>query len=727
MSRCRRFALLCAVFNTALALLSTNAQTLNLPPRPTNAPTASQWTNMVWQLSRDEREQWIYAQVISGNVPNWMRTLKPISVSIGGHTATYYVTPDYLAIGSDTDYFLQPTTPLLAQRLADQIGCTLPTRRMVNYIWTNAAVKLVPQPIPFSAEMINMPVFANNNSTVRTQRNTFTNAQPLGALVSGDKKDVIISARIYTNFASPAITKTVVIYGWHKVSPYGEVWQPLYNGHEETYADYSHGIRFVQMNCIVDGSPNTITNVLNSPTLCSLLSDDGISEGSANGTIPVPRYTVAPLAPTVMTHPRNRSALPGTNVTFSSLAIGDADIRYRWLLNGATIPGATNSSLNLTNLQSTNAGNYSVVASNFTGSVTSHVGVLRVKATDFPLLFAENFDTNSTANWDIFWGSTTNSPDYTVDFAFDYGATPYTFNGVTALIPPAPNSTEGSTRGVRLTVNNNDTNAFTAAVNLYPKNFSVSNNFALKFDLWMNYPGGAGGINSTGSTQFAQFGINHAGTNVNWSPISATASDGLWFAIDGEGGTSADYRAYIGGTNTTQADVTGSTGMSASNNIATIYQNLFPSSRFETAGSPGKKWIEVEIRQTNNVVVWLMDGTVIAQRTNTTGFKGGKIMLGLMDPFSSIANPARDCFVIFDNVRVENLSPPISFQSITRQPDGNVALTVNSALGDNFILESSTNLLNWQPVASLTLTNNPLNITDSNATARAALFYRARR
>jgi hypothetical protein len=722
----RRLVLLCAVFYTVLAVLSADAQTLNLPPRPTNAPTASQWTNIVWQLSRDERENWIYAQVISGNVPNWQRTLKPISVSAGGHTATYYVTPDYLAIGSDTDYFLEPTTPLLAQRLVDQIGCTLPTRKMVNQIWTNATVKMDPQPIPPSAEMITVPVFASNNVMVVAQRNTFTNAHPLGALVSGDKKDVIISGLIYTNFANgPSITKPVVIYGWHYTT--GVPIQPAYNGHEETYADYSHGIRFVQMNCTVDGAANTVTNVLASSTLAVLFSDETLSP---NNTIPVPRYTVAALAPTVMTHPGNRSALPGTNVTFSSLAIGDAPLNYRWLFNGVSIPGATNSFLNLTNIQSANAGNYSIVVTNFSGTVTSRVGVLRVKTTDFPVLFTDNFDTNSAGNWNIFSGQSSGPPDYTVDFAFDYGATPYTFNGVTALIPPAPNSADGSTRGVRLTANNNDATAATAAVNLYPKNFSVSNKFALKFDLWINYPGGAGGINATGSTQFAQFGINHAGTNVNWAAPSASASDGVWFAVDGEGGTSADYRAYVGNPGGTQIDLSGSPGASglvATGNVASVFINLFPSTRFETAGSPGKNWVEVEIRQTNNFILWLMDGTVIAQRTNASSFTGGNLMLGLMDPFSSIANPARDCFVIFDNVRVENLAPPITFQNIARQANGNISLTVNSALGDAFTLESSTNLFAWQPVASLLMTNNPQNFLDATAPGQAALFYRARR
>ena len=122
----------------------------------------------------------------------------------------------------------------------------------------------------------------------------------------------------------------------------------------------------------------------------------------------------------------------------------------------------------------------------------------------------------------------------------------------------------------------------------------------------------------------------------------------------------------------TQIDLTalGTSGLAASNNTAAIYQNLFPSSRFETAGAPGKGWVEVELRQTNNVASsGILDGTVVAQRTNTSVFTAGDIMLGFMDPFSSIANPPEDAFVLFDNVRVEDLNaaalqPP----GITSQP-----------------------------------------------------------
>ncbi|MFO1512715.1 MAG: hypothetical protein U1F83_07355 [Verrucomicrobiota bacterium] len=83
----------------------------------------------------------------------------PTSLLGGPIEATYYVTPDYLAVGTDADYFLTPLTPLTAQFIADQLDCTLPTRKMVDAIYAAAAVKFAPSPIPPSAAMTTVPVF----------------------------------------------------------------------------------------------------------------------------------------------------------------------------------------------------------------------------------------------------------------------------------------------------------------------------------------------------------------------------------------------------------------------------------------------------------------------------------------------------------------------------------------------------------------------------------------
>jgi len=695
-----------------------SGQTLNLPARANDALSGSLFTNLVAHASRDDRENWIYAQVAGGNVPGWLRTLKSINTSIAGHTGTFHVTPDYLAVGSDQDYFLTPCTPILAQRLATRLGCSLTTRRMENLIWAAAEVRLNDQTIGPSPAMTTVPVFAWHNYMVRTQRNAFTNSNPLGALVSGDKKDVVISTKIYTNFDIASITKPVVIYGWHRLSQGGAVWQQLYNGHEETYADYSHGIRLVQSNLTVDGTAESVSAVLQSPTLNGLLSDEGV--------IPLPYYSVAPYPPKVLIHPRSQTVLAGQSIMLQTLAAGDPSLTYRWVSNGTILSATTNTSFLANNLGTANAGNYSVIVSNAAGSVTSRVATVRVRTNTLPLLFRDDFETNSAVLWDLIWASTNGTPDYTANWAYDYGASPYFFNGLISPIPPAPNSATGSTRALRLTVNNNDATSATAAVNLYPKAGNFSGNFSLKFDLWINYPGIAGGINSTGSTQHALFGLNHLGTNANWAPVTATASDGFWFAVDGEGGIATDYRAYKGNLAGTQIDLTASLG--ASDSSAAIYQNLFPAGRFESAGAPGKRWVEVELRQTNNIVHWLMDGTAISSRTNDAAFTSGRIMIGLMDVFPSIANPARDAFVLFDNVRVENLSPPpIRFETISRLANGAISLSLTSAPNDTFWLDVSTNLNSWQLLAILTTSNGSATMVDSDAPALGARYYRARR
>jgi hypothetical protein len=97
---------------------------------------------------------------------------------------------------------------------------------------------------------------------------------------------------------------------------------------------------------------------------------------------------------------------------------------------------------------------------------------------------------------------------------------------------------------------------------------------------------------------------------------------------------------------------------------------MFPAPQFESPGAPGKQLVQVEVRQHTNgtgtlVVTWLINGYVIAEHAQgaARGQTAGNIMIGTMDPFSSIASPKEDNFVIFDNVRVVNLDleppPPI--------------------------------------------------------------------
>ena len=268
---------------TVLALLlllagSARSQTLKLPERANDAVSGSEFAKMITPLDARAREQKIYEQVALGNVPNFLRDLAAVRVQdikdYKTNAATYYVTPDYLAVGSDDDYFFTPLTPIMAQKVADLLHCSLPTRKMVDDIYRTAAVKLVPSPIQPSAAMTTVPIFIQHNTIVSGQRKAQLAAHPLGALVAGDKKDVVISAKLAD------ASGRVAIYGWHQAN--GKAIQPLYIGHAETWADYSHGIRLVQMTLGVNGTSDTVSHVLADPKLCDLLSDEG--------PIATPRY-----------------------------------------------------------------------------------------------------------------------------------------------------------------------------------------------------------------------------------------------------------------------------------------------------------------------------------------------------------------------------------------------------------------------------------------------------
>jgi hypothetical protein len=271
------FLLACGVVHEA------QAQLLRLPPRAANAPGGAVFGASISTLPRGEREEAIAREVLAGNVPEFLRVMVPVRVSglVQGSpkSLTIHVLPDYVAVGADSDYFLIPMSPILAQRIADSCGCVLPTKKMVDSVYAAAAVKLAPKPITPSGAMITVPVFLAHNDSVRLQRWPLLGAFPQGRLVGGTKKDVIISNKI-TTALKPSVPKPVVIYGWHQLN--GLPIQPVYNGHEETYADYSHGIRLVRDSVVVDGTVTSVSAVLSDPLLHPLLSDEGV--------IAVPRY-----------------------------------------------------------------------------------------------------------------------------------------------------------------------------------------------------------------------------------------------------------------------------------------------------------------------------------------------------------------------------------------------------------------------------------------------------
>jgi len=83
-------------------------------------------------------------------------------------------------------------------------------------------------------------------------------------------------------------------------------------------------------------------------------------------------------APLILTQPQSQAVAVGDTVTFSVTVDGAAPFTYQWAKNGTDIAGANSSTLTLTGVALTDAGNYTVRISNFAGTATSAIATLTV-------------------------------------------------------------------------------------------------------------------------------------------------------------------------------------------------------------------------------------------------------------------------------------------------------------------------------------------------------------
>jgi hypothetical protein len=239
-----------------------------IPVRNNQALKGSDFCKSVMDIKGKAREEKILNEFLVGNIPDFLRDFTSVKVESGGNEITYLVMVDYLSVGTNDDYVRMPMNPLSAQKIADQYDCSLPTRKMVNDIWKASANKLTPLPWgpPYDEDMLKTHRILTHNQRIQNQ---FINKDP-HKLTSGHKKDVILSNALSPN--NPK--KRVCIYGWIQSS--GSPIQGLNPvSHEDTYADYSHGIRMIANDVIVNGKTMKLQDVFADTKLSALVSDEG--------------------------------------------------------------------------------------------------------------------------------------------------------------------------------------------------------------------------------------------------------------------------------------------------------------------------------------------------------------------------------------------------------------------------------------------------------------------
>jgi hypothetical protein len=291
------------------------------------------------------------------------------------------------------------------------------------------------------------------------------------------------------------------------------------------------------------------------------------------------------------------------------------------------------------------------------------------RASQAQLLYSENFDAD--LNIAGTWVTNASGGSNIVDLYFDYS---------TVGIPTAPNSTGGSTRGVKIAANLGiplgANGVFPNGISVSPTDFTlpVETNFVIYCDFWINFngPAPAGG---SGSTQHGGVGFGTAGT----SPQVIGSADSIFCVVDGEGQSASDFRVYTRAVPTSLQIASGVYVAGSRDSAAAYHATNFPGQTAPpaqlasypqqtgttSAGSIGWKWREFKIEKIGPIATWSIDGIPIANidtATNglggTSAYAGQYLLFTHSDGFTAASTNSKAEFLsfsLFDNLRVSNV------------------------------------------------------------------------
>ncbi|MDZ4118697.1 hypothetical protein [Phaeovulum sp.] len=241
-----------------------------IPRRAGSAATGSEFGAALGNANGSERDQMIVREVLSGNVPQFLRALTPVTLSGTSSagkpvTITVCVTPDYVAVGDNADFLRVPMGLPEAAQIADRLGFMLPTTRIVDAVFAQAGVRLAPRPMEAGPQMTSTSYFRQHNATIDGQSSAVGLRN--GQLVAGIKKDLVLTNALRR---SPG---QVAIYGWHQ--PNGRPIQPLTTVHGQHYSDYSHGVRLVSQTAYLNGRAVALSDLLEDRVYAQIISSEG--------------------------------------------------------------------------------------------------------------------------------------------------------------------------------------------------------------------------------------------------------------------------------------------------------------------------------------------------------------------------------------------------------------------------------------------------------------------
>ncbi len=127
-----------------------------------------------------------------------------------------------------------------------------------------------------------------------------------------------------------------------------------------TQATYPGTTDWLQQTVYIGSGTQTVQWIFSNPTAIA-----------TSGYLDQVSWVTGTTAPIITNEPASQSQVQGLNNTFAISVVGTPPLNYQWHFNDVDIPGATNSSLIVSNVQTTNLGLYSVTITNVVGPTNS--------------------------------------------------------------------------------------------------------------------------------------------------------------------------------------------------------------------------------------------------------------------------------------------------------------------------------------------------------------------
>jgi hypothetical protein len=451
--------------------------------------------------------------------------------------------------------------------------------------------------------------------------------------------------------------------------------------------------------------------------------------------------------PIITAQPQSLTVIGGNSATFSVTVNGAAPLSYQWRFNGTNLSGATTTSFIRNSAQLADAGTYVVVVTNALGAVTSAPATLTVNFT-LTASASSGGTVSKNPNQQTYAPNTvvTLTASSTSSFPFSgwSGDASGTNNPLSVLMISNKNITANFTSPVPDLIIDNPAAGFsgtwstaTSASDKYGADYrtasstmGASTSFATftpnfgtagTYDVYVWFP------TITKGSATAPFQISGATTNFTVNVNQSSGSGGwqlLAAGVNFANGTNGFVRLSNG------------TGQNGKNVAADAVRWVYAATQTVAApvisGQPQPERVVEGTPATFNVSAggsqplkfqWRLNTVPISGATNATLALAAAHAADAGGYDVTVSNFAGQASSVSASLTV-SLQPLLS--CAPANSNGVAKLYLTGTVGDRYLVQTSTNLLNWSDSLTVTNLTGTAQFTDTQATNYSRRFYRCR-